>query len=139
MGDLTLLGKPVNKPITAGELETFPAPPHVPVVSFYTDELTSNCPKTGQPDFYRIWIQYCPMHKCLESKALKLYLWQFRDSGQFIEDLAERIADDLFKALEPNEIEVKLRMAPRGGISIQAVAVRDIEELTLSLGEDEAK
>lgn len=124
MSELSILGQTVNEPISVDQLETFPAPPHLPYVSFYTKEMTSNCPKTGQPDYYQCWIRYCPAGKCLESKALKLYLWGFRNTGQFIEQLAEQIATDLFTVLEPVEIEVKLRMAPRGGISIEAVAVR---------------
>lgn len=128
MGELTLLGKTVNEPIGKEGLETFPAPTHVPIVSFYTDEMTSNCPKTGQPDFYQCWIKYCPDGKCLESKSLKLYLWNFRDSGQFIEDLSEKIAGELFEVLEPLEMEVRLRMKPRGGISIEATAYRSSQE-----------
>jgi 7-cyano-7-deazaguanine reductase len=122
--ELTLLGKTVNKPITKDELETFKAPDGVNEVTLSTDELTSLCPKTGQPDWYELNVTYAPDEKCLESKSFKLYLWQFRDTGQFIEQLANRIADELWEVLAPIGLKIAMKMKPRGGISITAEAIR---------------
>src|SRR5512142_39302 len=62
-------------------------------------EFTSVCPKTGQPDFGRVVIEYVPARRCIESKALKFYLWSYRDEGAFCEALAARIADDVVYAI----------------------------------------
>ena len=127
--ELKILGQTVNEPITKDQLETFPAPRDVENVSLYSDEVTSLCPKTKQPDFYEIEINYMPRDKCLESKSLKLYLWQFRQTGQFIEDLTNKIADEIFEVLNPLGLKVRMKMKPRGGISIVATAVRQSEEM----------
>lgn len=81
-------------------------------------EFTSLCPKTGQPDFAEILIRYVPDRYLVESKALKLYLFSFRNFGEFHEDCINRIAHDLFKLMEPKWIEVRGDFMPRGGISI---------------------
>jgi 7-cyano-7-deazaguanine reductase len=101
-------------------LETFdnPHPDREYKVTFTTQEVTSLCPITGQPDFYRITITYIPGRHCLESKALKLYLFSFRQSGMFAEALANRILDDLTKACQPQWMEVESVMNPRGGIGL---------------------
>jgi 7-cyano-7-deazaguanine reductase len=122
--ELSILGKTVSGPITKDELETFEAPEGVHEVTFFSDEMTSLCPKTGQPDFYKISIRYAPDEKCLESKSLKLYLQQFRNTGQFIEQLTDQIANELFEVIDPIGIEVVTEMKPRGGISITAEAKR---------------
>ncbi len=87
-------------------------------------EFTSLCPKTGQPDFGRVTIDYGPRDRCLESKALKFYLWSFRDEGAFCEALAARIADDVVFAVEPGWVRVRVEQYVRGGIEITAVAWR---------------
>lgn len=101
-------------------LETFanPHPDREYRVTFTTQEVTSLCPITGQPDFYQIAITYIPDRHCLESKSLKLYLFSFRQSGMFAEALANRILDDLVKACHPQWMEVESVMNPRGGIGL---------------------
>lgn len=87
-------------------------------------EFTSLCPKTGQPDFGRVTIDYEPRDRCLESKALKFYLWSFRDEGEFCETLAARIADDIVYAVAPRWVRVNVEQNVRGGIEIIAAAER---------------
>jgi 7-cyano-7-deazaguanine reductase len=106
-------------------LETFDAPDHVQTVHFTSDELTSLCPLTGQPDFNTIDIRYSPDTRCIESRSLKLYLWSFRDEGAFVEKLAATIAGDVFDATEPHWVEISIRQHTRGGIVTTAVARRE--------------
>lgn len=120
MLDFKALGKPMNQPNK--ELERFPAPARVTEVRFTSDELTSFCPVTGQPDFSSVEIVYAPDQWCLESKSLKLYLWTFRDEPLFGEQLAHTIAGDIFAALEPHYCRVMLRQHVRGGLQLTAVA-----------------
>ena len=87
-------------------------------------EFTSLCPKTGQPDFGRVTIDYRPRDRCLESKALKFYLWSFRDEGEFCETLAARIADDVVFAIDPRWVRVEVEQNVRGGIELVATAER---------------
>lgn len=103
--------------------EAFPAP-NVQTVVLDATEFTSICPKTGQPDFGSVTIEYTPGEKCLESKALKYYLWSYRDEGAFCESLAARIADDIVYAIAPRTVTVHLRQNVRGGIALLATAVR---------------
>lgn len=118
--DFKALGKPMSKP--SKELESFPAPPHVTVVRFTSDELTSFCPVTNQPDFNKVEIEYHPDELCVESKSLKLYLWTFRDEHIFGEGLANTIAEDLVAALAPFYCRVTLIQNIRGGLQLTAVA-----------------
>lgn len=87
-------------------------------VTFNCPEFTSLCPITGQPDFATIHISYLPDVKMVESKALKLYLFSFRNHGAFHEDCVNIIMKDLIKLMDPKYIEVVGIFAPRGGISI---------------------
>ena len=87
-------------------------------VKFNCPEFTSLCPITGQPDFATITISYVPDKKLVESKSLKLYLFSFRNHGDFHEDCVNIIMKDLIKLMEPKYIEVWGRFLPRGGISI---------------------
>lgn len=114
--------KALGKKVTSGELETFPAPKEVAIVEFTTNEVTALCPVTGQPDWYHVSIKYCPGEQCIESKSLKLYLWQFREEGHFCEQLAERVLNDCVKVCQPTWMIVSMTMAPRGGIAITAEA-----------------
>ncbi|MCC6456139.1 MAG: preQ(1) synthase [Caldilineaceae bacterium] len=114
------LGQPVTTPSRA--LETFPAPKHVTRVTFSSDELTTFCPVTHQPDFNTVKIEYQPNHKCIESKSLKLYLWSFRDECAFCEALAAEMAQDIFAATEPHWCRVTITQNVRGGIVTEAVA-----------------
>lgn len=87
-------------------------------VKFNCPEFTSLCPITGQPDFATIYISYIPDQKMVESKALKLYLFSFRNHGDFHEDCMNIIMNDLIKVMNPRYIEVWGKFTPRGGISI---------------------
>ena len=88
------------------------------MVTFTCPEFTSLCPKTGQPDFAEIIINYIPDKRMVESKSLKLYLFSFRNHGDFHEDCTNIIMKDLIKLMDPKDIEVKGNFLPRGGISI---------------------
>ena len=91
-------------------------------VRFNCPEFTSLCPITGQPDFAEIRINYLPDHKMVESKSLKLYLFSFRNHGDFHEDCVNIIMKDLIKLMDPKYIEVTGIFTPRGGISIYPYA-----------------
>ncbi len=103
-----------------GVLESFSNkhPDHDYFVKFNCPEFTSLCPITGQPDFAELTIAYVPDQKLVESKSLKLYLFSFRNHGDFHEDVVNIIMEDLIRLLEPKYIEVWGRFLPRGGISI---------------------
>jgi 7-cyano-7-deazaguanine reductase len=87
-------------------------------VKFNCPEFTSLCPITGQPDFATIYISYIPGQKMVESKSLKLYLFSFRNHGDFHEDCMNIIMNDLIQLMDPRYIEVWGKFTPRGGISI---------------------
>ena len=91
-------------------------------VQFNCPEFTSLCPITGQPDFAEIKIMYLPDHKMVESKSLKLYLFSFRNHGDFHEDCINIIMKDLVRFMQPKYIEVLGIFTPRGGISIYPYA-----------------
>lgn len=116
MKEFQYLGKKVTKP--SKQLDTFPAPENVSQVKFESNELTCFCPVTGQPDFYNVIIEFSPAKLCIESKSLKLYLWSFRDEAVFAEALAHTIADDVFKAIEPDYCKVTLIQNIRGGLQL---------------------
>ncbi len=101
-------------------LETFPNvhPGRDYWVTFPAQEFTTLCPKTGQPDFATLTIRYVPAKLLVESKSLKLYLFGFRNHGDFHEDVVNVIYDDLSKLLRPKYLEVFGKFAARGGISI---------------------
>ena len=94
------------------------------LVTFTCPEFTSLCPKTGQPDFARLIINYIPGERMVESKSLKLYLFSFRNHGDFHEDCINIILNDLWDLMEPRYLEVIGRFTPRGGISIYPFANR---------------
>ena len=91
-------------------------------VEFLCPEFTSLCPITGQPDFAEVRILYIPDQRMVESKSLKLYLFSFRNHGDFHEDCVNIIMDDLIKLMDPRYIEVVGLFVPRGGISIHPYA-----------------
>jgi 7-cyano-7-deazaguanine reductase len=97
-------------------------PKSVAWTSLICTEFTSLCPKTGQPDFAKIFINYIAADKMVESKSLKLYLFSFRNHGDFHEDCVQKICDDLFKLMKPHYIEVIGEFTPRGGIAIFPMA-----------------
>ena len=85
-------------------------------------EFTSLCPKTGQPDFGEIVIEYCPDRLCVELKSLKFYMQSFRNEGIFYERLTNDILDELSDALKPRSMKVTSRFSPRGGITTDVTA-----------------
>ncbi len=87
-------------------------------INFKCPEFTSLCPKTGQPDFATIYIQYIPKQLCVESKSLKLYLFSYRNYGEFHEDCVCKIMKDIVRKIDPKWIRVEGQIKPRGGISI---------------------
>ena len=117
---LTVLGSTVRHAID--HVEVFPAPANVTSVRFTTDELSSVCPVTQQPDLSHLVIEYTPAGHCIESKSLKLYLWSFRDRAVFAEALAAEIAGEVMLTAEPHRVRVTLTQRPRGGIEVQAVS-----------------
>lgn len=119
---LTVLGQTVRHAID--HVEVFPAPPNVTTVRMTSDELTSMCPVTHQPDLATLEITYRPDRWCVESKSLKLYLWRFRDRAVFVEALAAEIADELMRTAQPTLVTVVVTQRPRGGIEVQATAER---------------
>jgi len=90
--------------------------------TFVCTEFTSLCPKTGQPDFARIYINYVAGKDMVESKSLKIYLFSFRNHGDFHEDCVQKICDDLAKIMKPKYLEVIGEFTPRGGITIYPYA-----------------
>ena len=120
---VTLLGNQNNKYLydyAPEVLETFvnKHPENDYIVTFDAYEFTSLCPMTGQPDFAKIFISYVPNERMVESKSLKLYLFSFRNHGDFHEDCMNIILNDLYELMEPKYIEVFGLFTPRGGISI---------------------
>jgi 7-cyano-7-deazaguanine reductase len=118
--ELTVLGQTVRHPID--HVEVFPAPKNVTVVRFTTDELSSVCPVTHQPDVSKVIIEYAPDQWCIESKSLKLYLWRFREMPVFAEALAAEIANEVMTTVKPKWVKVSLTQRPRGGIEVHAEA-----------------
>lgn len=121
--DERVLGRETRGPIGAEQLDTVPWN-HAgadAVVEYSTSELTAICPVTGQPDFYELKLSYRPVARLLESKAMKLYLWGFRDRGVFAEDLAAILLEDLIAACEPEEMTVDLTQQVRGGLQLRTV------------------
>ncbi len=127
LAGVTLLGAGSTKYPTdysAELLEWFPNkhPENDYLVTLDCPEFTSLCPKTGQPDFGHIVINYIPGEKMVESKSLKLYLFSFRNHGDFHEDCINIIMKDLIALMQPRYIEVLGMFTPRGGISIRPYA-----------------
>lgn len=112
--ELTLLGRDARGPVD--HVETFPAPDGCTRVVFSTDEVTSLCPVTGQPDISSVRIDYVPAQRCIESKSLKMFLWGFRDREVFAEALAVAIADEVWESAAPISVDVVVTQHVRGGI-----------------------
>ena len=91
-------------------------------ITIRVPEFTSVCPKTGQPDFGEITIEYCPDKVCIELKSLKFYMQSYRNKGVFYEKLTNDILDDLSGACSPRWMKVTSVFTPRGGISTDVVA-----------------
>ena len=104
-------------------LETFPNayPDRDYVIRMRMPEFTCLCPKTGQPDFGTLYLEYIPDRLCVELKALKLYVWSFRDEGTFHEAVTNRILDDLVQATKPRFMRLTGDFGVRGGIFTHVV------------------
>jgi 7-cyano-7-deazaguanine reductase len=118
--ELTVLGSTVREPIE--HVEVFPAPAHVTEVRLSSEEVTSVCPVTSQPDLSTVEIAYVPDRWCVETKSLKLYLWGFRQRPVFAEALAAEIAGEIMATAQPQRVTVVLTQRPRGGIVVSATA-----------------
>ncbi len=124
--NLTILGTktPVPKSPEDAKLEVIKNlfPENNTLIELRTDEFTSLCPVTDQPDYGEIVITYTPSNHLIESKSLKLYLASFRNSGMFQEFIVNKILNDLKKALKPKSISVTGIFKARGGIIISPTA-----------------
>ncbi len=120
MQEFQYLGKKSTSP--SKQLDTFPTPQNITQVKFESNELTSFCPVTGQPDFSNLILEFIPDKLCIESKSLKLYLWSFREEPVFAESLANIIANDVFKAISPKYCKVTIQQNIRGGLQLTTVA-----------------
>jgi 7-cyano-7-deazaguanine reductase len=105
------------------DLETFsnPHPGRDYSVRIRVPEFTCLCPKTGQPDFATLHLEYVPDTLCIELKSLKLYIWSFRDQGAFHEDISNRILADLVAACQPRFMRLRAEFNIRGGIYTDVV------------------
>jgi 7-cyano-7-deazaguanine reductase len=106
------------------ELETFPnpQPDRDYTIRIRVPEFTCLCPKTGQPDFATLHIEYVPDAQCIELKSLKLYVWSFRDEGAFHEAVTNRMLADLVAACQPRFMRLRAEFNVRGGIYTDVVA-----------------
>jgi 7-cyano-7-deazaguanine reductase len=106
------------------DLETFanPQPGRDYTIRIRMPEFTCLCPKTGQPDFATLHLEYIPETLCVELKSLKLYIWSFRNEGAFHEDVTNRILDDLVAATAPRFMRLTAEFMVRGGIYTTVVA-----------------
>lgn len=106
------------------DLETFPNPnTHRDfLIQMRIPEFTCLCPKTGQPDFATIYLDYIADQTCVELKSLKLYMWSFRDEGAFHEAVTNRILDDLVACTSPRYMRVTAEFYVRGGVYTNVVA-----------------
>ena len=106
------------------ELETFdnPQPERDYAIRIRIPEFTCLCPKTGQPDFATLHLEYVPNRRCVELKSLKLYIWSFREEGAFHEAVTNRILADLVRVCEPRFMRIRAEFNVRGGIYTTVVA-----------------
>ena len=113
-----------TRPGPSRNLETFenPAADRDFTIRIEVPEFTCLCPKTGQPDFARLSIEYVPDQLCVELKSLKLYVWSFRDRGAFHEAVTNEILEDLVKATGPRFMRLTAEFNVRGGIYTTVVA-----------------
>jgi 7-cyano-7-deazaguanine reductase len=115
--------KPAKKP-SKNSLETFPnpQPQRDYTIRMRIPEFTCLCPKTGQPDFATLHLEYVPDALCVELKSLKLYVWSFRNEGAFHEAVTNRMLDDLVRLMRPRFIRLTAEFNVRGGIYTTVVA-----------------
>ena len=113
-----------SKKAASKSLETFanPRPGRDYAIRMRLPEFTCLCPKTGQPDFATLYLEYVADRLCVELKSLKLYVWSFRDEGHFHEDVTNRMLDDLVHATRPRFMRLTAVFNVRGGIYTHVVA-----------------
>ena len=106
------------------ELETFDNshPERDYTIRIRMPEFTCLCPKTGQPDFATLYLEYVPAERCVELKSLKLYVWSYRDEGAFHEAVTNRILDDLVRATAPRFMRLTAEFNVRGGVYTKVIA-----------------
>ncbi|MGB8856896.1 MAG: preQ(1) synthase [Burkholderiales bacterium] len=106
------------------QLETFvnPAPQRDFHIHMEIPEFTCLCPKTGQPDFAVIYLDYVPDEVCVELKSLKLYMWSYRNEGAFHEAVTNKILDDLVNATKPRFMRITAKWYVRGGVFTNVIA-----------------
>lgn len=114
------------------EIETWPNQYRGYTINIEIPEFTSVCPKTGQPDFGKLTIEYEPNEKCLELKSLKMYMLAYRNLGIFYENVINKALEDIVKATEPVWATVTGEFTPRGGIRSVVTAEYDRDEDALS-------
>jgi 7-cyano-7-deazaguanine reductase len=119
-------------------LETFqnPKPDRDYLIRIRIPEFTCLCPKTGQPDFATLRLAYVPDHQCLELKALKLYIWSYRETGAYHEDITNRILDDVVAAIRPRFARIEARFNVRGGLYTTVIAHYQAPEWAAPAGLD---
>ncbi len=112
--------------VPSKELETFPNPnpERDYTIDITCPEFTCLCPRTGQPDFATLELEYVPDRLCVELKSLKLYIWSFRDRGAFHEAVTNEIIDALARAVAPRFMRLTARFNVRGGIGTDVIAER---------------
>jgi 7-cyano-7-deazaguanine reductase len=105
----------------AAKIDLFknPRPQRDYTITIRCPEFTSVCPKTGQPDFGVITIEYCPDRTCIELKSLKFFMQAYRNKGIFYEALTNQILDDLVAACQPRRMTITASFTPRGGITTE--------------------
>ncbi|MEW4982872.1 MAG: preQ(1) synthase [Cycloclasticus sp.] len=116
-------------------LETFPNPniERDYTIRIDTPEFTCLCPKTGQPDFATLTLEYVPNERCVELKSFKLYIWSYRDKGAFHEAVTNSILEDLVKACEPRFMRLSAEFNVRGGVYTTVVAEHKSDNWTPSI------
>jgi 7-cyano-7-deazaguanine reductase len=120
---LTKLGaKPTAAPSKQLEVFPNPSPKRDFVIHMQIPEFTCLCPKTGQPDFATLYLDYIPDQRCVELKSLKLYIWSFRDEGKFHEAVTNEILDDIVAAAAPRFARLTAKFWVRGGVFTTVIA-----------------
>jgi 7-cyano-7-deazaguanine reductase len=116
----------MNPTSPSGDIETFqnPSPARDYTIRMQIPEFTCLCPRTGQPDFAALELEYVPDKLCVELKSLKLYIWSFRDRGAFHEAVTNEITDCLAAAMDPKFLRLTARFNVRGGIYTTIVSER---------------
>ncbi len=120
----TATARPAHVAGPSSDLETFPNPAPARDLRIHMEipEFTCLCPKTGQPDFATLVLDYVPDRLCVELKSLKLYVWSYRDQGAFHEAVTHRMLDDLVRATRPRFMRLKAKFFVRGGVFTTVVA-----------------